>query len=150
MCLKKRAGRAIVLGSFISIASRALVTDSLSRTEREYSILTSILENGNKKFVCPICYSSFSEPRTALSHCRRESDAIHQGIGNVRTNNDFGNFRRSLGITVGWEDIPVDRLPLNLERSGSRNYGDCLGLDFILETKTRQEPSNAIRYRDEK
>jgi hypothetical protein len=65
----------------------------------------------------------------------------------VRTNNDFGNFRRSLGIAVGWEDIPVDRLPLNLERSGSRNYGDCLRL-FILEIKTRQEPSNVVMKND--
>lgn len=133
---------------FISMASCAPVTDSPSRTETEYSILTSILENANKRFVCPICYSSFSEPRTALSHCRKRRDAVHKGIGNVRTNNDFGNFRRSLGIAVGWEDIPVERLPLNLERSGSRNYGDCLGLDFILETKTRQEPSNTAMKND--
>lgn len=66
----------------------------------------------------------------------------------MRTKNDFGSFRRSLGFAVGWEDIPVDKLPLNLERSGSRNYGDCLRLDFILETKTRQDPSNAAMKND--
>lgn len=66
----------------------------------------------------------------------------------MRTNNDFGNFRKNLGIAVGWEDIPVDRLPLNLKRSGSRNYGDCLGLDFVLGTKTRQQPSNTAMKND--
>lgn len=66
----------------------------------------------------------------------------------MNTKKDFGNFRRSLGIAVAWEDIPVERLPLNLKRSGPRNYGDCLGLKFILKAKTRQDPSNAAMKND--
>lgn len=126
----------------MSMSSCAPVTNSPSLYETEYFILTSILKNANKRFVCPICYSSFSKSRAALSHCRGQSDDIHQGIGKVRTNKDFGKFRETLGIAVGWEDIPVETLPLKQGRSGPRSYGECLELHFILKTKTRQDPPN--------
>lgn len=83
--------------------------------------LLEILKNSKKVYVCPLCFTSYSEASPFFKHCRRlgkgkgkigqQADPIHEGLGAVNTKGDFGNFLKSLGIAIGWERIPVDKLP---------------------------------------
>lgn len=116
----------------------------------ECVLLEGILKNSKKLYVCPLCYTSYSEAGTILKHCRekgegkkgQKADAIHEGLGSVNTKGGFGNFLNCLGIAIGWEDIPVDKLPLNLDKSGPREYGACFKVCFVVDMKTRLDPHN--------
>lgn len=71
---------------------------------------------------------------------------MHKGLGAVKTDNDFGNFLKSLTAALGWVMIPVEMLPLDLTRSGPRSYGACLGIDFVIEMKICEDPSPSAKY----
>jgi hypothetical protein len=119
--------------------------------ERECAVLRDILKTKNKNFVCPKCLFSYVRSDLVFAHCRQKAaqdkeDWIHKGLGAVRTENDFGNFLTSLTAAVGWEMIPVEMLPFDLTRPGPRSYGACLGLDFIIEMMTCENPSPTAKY----
>lgn len=118
-------------------------------------MLEDILENSKKLSVWPLCRTSYSDATTLLKHGLKKGkgekdelgDTIHKGLGAVNTERDFGNFLKSLGIAIGWEEVPVDKLPLNLDKTGPREYGACLKVCFVVDMKTRLDPHNtAERY----
>ncbi|KAJ5249446.1 hypothetical protein N7524_011762 [Penicillium chrysogenum] len=77
----------------------------------------------------------------------QQADPTHEGLGAVNTKGGFGNFLNCLGIAIGWEGIPVEKLPLNLNKSGAREYGACFKVCFVVDMKTRLDPHNTTeRY----
>lgn len=123
----------------------------------ECVLLEDILKNSKKVYVCPLCFTSYSEASPFFKHCRKlgkgkgkkgqQADPIHEGLGAVNTKGDFGNFLKSLGIAIGWEIIPVDKLPLNLDKPSPREYGACFKVCFVVDMKTRLDPHDtAERY----
>jgi hypothetical protein len=124
----------------------------------ECVLLEKILKNSKKLYVCPLCFTSYSEASSFFKHCRKlgkgkgkekgrgkkgqQADPIHEGLGAVNTKGDFGKFVKSLGIAIGWERITIDKLPLDLDKSGPREYGACFKVRFVVEMKTRLDPHN--------
>ncbi|KAJ5111765.1 hypothetical protein NUU61_001395 [Penicillium alfredii] len=65
-----------------------------------------------------------------------------KALGTVNTEGDFGSFLTKFGIAIGWEDILVEDLPLIWDKPGPREYGACFKVSFIVDAKTRSNPSN--------
>ena len=120
---------------------------TMSHQETQCRLLEQILLASKKIYLCPLCHIPYSEARTLLTHCRErgkldQTDVTHRGLGTVNTKGDFGSFLTSFGIAVGWEDILVENLPLSWAKPGPREYGACFKVSFIVDAKTRLNPSD--------
>lgn len=123
----------------------------MSDLETLHDVMSEILKNAKKKFVCPLCLISYSRADAAFGHCRTKGEEkekmsdqkivrckIHSGIGCVNTGGDIHNFRQSLATACGRREITIEELELDLRPSHRPAYGSCLKRDYILKMMTSE------------
>ena len=128
-------------------SSHHMMSDRETDYETSIRVLENILEESGKRYVCPLCRSTYSRVDAAFGHCREEgakkkdgmSDTekrkrdIHENLGAVTMGGSFRKFRESLATACGRSEIPIDKLPLTWTKSGRRSYGSCLGTKFVVK-----------------
>lgn len=102
----------------------------MSDLERPLAILMQALVKTGLNYICPRCFKLFSDPNACYSHCRKEGDDIHRGLGLI-TKKDFPEFLRCYRVAIGFQ-INESVLPLG-EGPGHRSYEKCFSVEFVLD-----------------